>query len=761
MLQDRPNQVRSRGPITKTRLRLLRECKDLRSVEAIEGALGATEPGPSPNLLGEPSVDFETQLDDADLGAYFGSSLPTDQNIDWSGWLDFDAENISSPPHLSPSGTSMASPMSFMSHNTTVKQERLTLSPQEIPKVKIASEYAHSIESPARLKLSKPEASPDLGTSSQHHKASFAKDSDSIHSTESRSNRSVISLGSLKKRLHSKYTDSLVGDIKSLMDRLTISGTSDRSSIMAKREKSQGTLLATAEPPMILPGSFPQYCWEHLNINQLLRCDDLPYCTLGQIYSPQTTETHRAMRSEVMFRIRSNSVRESDLDSLDAFGNSVLHIATSLGAHPSYISQLIGMGADTHCRNIAGQSFLHLICLTKSTYIAEFRILIGTLKRLKFNFYQMDDNGQTVFHALAQSLVPNELIEDALRCFQYHGIRLPEQRDNTGVDVSKRLKRPTFEMLPPPAEEDERPHRTYSMASQTFSVLDEFSSPSYLQISRHPSIPIESLTDLQNYELHADLLRTILKATETPFFEDANGRNGLHCLAAVRLDLPVSTGSTDDKDPALMSPILDLSLREQYLEQLISSGVDPNRYDVEGSTPFMAFVANVRDEEDDNLTSKILGRLCRAGANINLRNRQGETPLHLSVKLGRRAATKFLLARGANVHARTKDGTGVLALGHKHSDRASKDEKLYAQISLCTTLVASAGAVSAPTILREWASEEFRIAPDRPTPILSPRRTSSTASPSTPKAKGKGYYGTPAYGPWPATQATSWVVNAK
>jgi hypothetical protein len=87
--------------------------------------------------------------------------------------------------------------------------------------------------------------------------------------------------------------------------------------------------------------------------------------------------------------------------------------------------------------------------------------------------------------------------------------------------------------------------------------------------------------------------------------------------------------------------------------------------------------------------------------------------------LGNRAATNFLLSHGANVHARTSNGTGIINLGLKHSSssKAAKDEILYAQISVCTCLVGERGAVSAPTILHEWGSPSFRIAPDRATPV--------------------------------------------
>ncbi len=45
------------------------------------------------------------------------------------------------------------------------------------------------------------------------------------------------------------------------------------------------------------------------------------------------------------------------------------------------------------------------------------------------------------------------------------------------------------------------------------------------------------MADLQQYEYHADLLRTIPKAVDLSWFEDSDGLNGLHCLAEVSLKL--------------------------------------------------------------------------------------------------------------------------------------------------------------------------------------------------------------------------------
>jgi ankyrin repeat protein len=534
------------------------------------------------------------------------------------------------------------------------------------------------------------------------------------------STRSVMSLRSLKKRLQSKYSTSFLGDIKSLMERLTISESSDISSTMTGRTSSSKTQSRISVPtrmdhPVILPGSFPQYCWEHINHNELRKCDDLKSpCDCGPIFQHLGLETHRSIRSDVLFRIRACQVRPDDLEDVDTFNNSVLHIAAALEAPPHYLSRLIGMGADVHALNNANQTFLHLTHIPSVDRLPDFSVLIGTLVQRRFDFQRQDFNGQTAIHALTEPPVSPDILNGIVQALQFYAVKLPASRDNLGYKIRDQLQE-----MEAPANDDSRfsldeeyfPEQRDANSNGQFEELS-FVNRSIQNFRKHDWI--ENLEDLQQYELHADLLRSIVCAGDDPLYEDADGRNGLHCLAEVRLDLPIPGKLSDRKSASDLQ--FSTTSRERYLDQLLVAGVDPNSHDKQGITPFMAFIIHRREGEDDDLTMKIYQRLFDAGADVHRRNRHGETPLHLAVKLGNRAATNFLLSRGANVHARSSNGTGIMTLGLKHSSssKAAKDEILYAQIQLCTVLVGSAGAVSAPTILHEWGSPSFRIRPDRP-----------------------------------------------
>jgi len=354
----------------------------------------------------------------------------------------------------------------------------------------------------------------------------------------------------------------------------------------------------------------------------------------------------------------------------------------------------------------------------------DFCYLFELLRVQGFNFCQHDHLGQSLFHVLLRPWIDqdtlrniitqlNELpihrhISTARDCFGYTVVA---QLNLHGTDLGINLDHAIFSLS---CETDNSHFDSSGLQSRLADSstkqhsLEEQSSRNY---ENHPYLV--TVNDLFLYEQHADYWRTILTAKDSPWFEDSSGRNGLHCLAAASLvtpEMPLPTnllgqleslkdmgkgGRTDD--------------RASFTKSLLNLGVNPNNYDNDGNTPFMAFIIHHRDTDMDDCTTRILSYLVEAGSDIHRRNRDGETALHLAVRLGRRAATKFLLASGANIHARTKSSLGVLALGHKQSLACKQDENLFAQIMLCMSLVATCGAVSEPTIIDEWGTPGLRV----------------------------------------------------
>jgi ankyrin repeat protein len=545
---------------------------------------------------------------------------------------------------------------------------------------------------------------------------------------------SIPSLMSLGRRLSMKYSESILGDVISIMRNLSVSSNTNekrtkkfgswwkrkddisdilsdlpavKESAVAENTEEESLEEIHEEHPVELPGSFSLYCWKGIMQGRLEPClhamdEQWPNCR------PKADASVASLPPDLYSRILDRRLRREDFNSTDPFGNTALHIAIALGTPPSYLLRLLELVPDVNASNNAGQTFLHVVPYVQAMDSDDMRDMLKQLKSRGFNFFHRDEHGQTPLHSLARPWkLGGAVLSEIIQALHLPMSFIDTARDNLGRTLGSRGATGFSK-----ARHVSIPARFSSTGTNPFNIPnadDDASITSFVDLSqnyvqnhgKHRSI--ETVEDLRVYEEHADLLRIIVKAcTGSPSAEDSNGRNGLHCLAEVAFDLPTPIESS-----SYAAGIND-NLRERYLEDLLTAGVDVHQHDKGGDTPLMSFIKHVRAGEDDAATTRILSRLCDAGTDINRRDRKGETPLHQAVKLGRRAATKFLLNRGANVHARNSNGVGILAIGTSFSRKARTDETLYAQIMLCIALVANAGAVAYPTLFHEWASSPWK-----------------------------------------------------
>lgn len=552
------------------------------------------------------------------------------------------------------------------------------------------------------------------------------------------SRASIPSITSLNRRLSSECSQSCLEDIVSLMERHTIcgssaAGSSARTSHISSKKSSMAFLRQSdierslspmkeppllpvkVKPPNVLPGAFHVYCVTQLNQNKLRLCrqDGLP-CEHTNPGTCQFFTSHIASKVVIYNRIRSRGINE-----IDPYGNSILHVAASFCAPIPYIIKLIKQKANINATNAAGETFLHLLYAPNEE--EDVCSLLEVLSIERFNFAQHDQHGQTSLHLITRPWLPQHYLVKVIRKIQSLGFVLPTSRDNLGFTILRQMNHLGTQALGFDPGQEMAFRLSLGLTCETQGYIVRPHSPATLINSTLNSNEclhhyekqnfVHNLDDLRRYEHHADLLRTIIKAGDKPWFEDSKGRNGLHCLAEVAFDLPLPNKPA--KRPRFLrdnEATNRNALRESYLDSLLAAGVNPNNYDKKGRTPLMSFIIHTRAGEDGDATTRILTRLCSgnvdtAKADIHRRNRRGETALHLAVKLGRLAATKFLLRKGANVHARNKTGSGVLKVGTEACKKATQDETLYAQIMLSMSLAMSAGAVASPTIVQEWCLE--------------------------------------------------------
>jgi ankyrin repeat protein len=135
------------------------------------------------------------------------------------------------------------------------------------------------------------------------------------------------------------------------------------------------------------------------------------------------------------------TVRAADINEVDTFGNSVLHIAAALAKPPKYLLALLDLRPNIHVLNNAAQTFLHLVHEGLSMdCLKDIHTLLVQLQREGFNFLQRDHHGQTPLHLLTRPWIHESVLCEIMEEMRFSGIVIPTSRDNLGRTVLEQLK---------------------------------------------------------------------------------------------------------------------------------------------------------------------------------------------------------------------------------------------------------------------------------------------------------------------------------
>ncbi|OLN93297.1 Ankyrin-like protein [Colletotrichum chlorophyti] len=437
------------------------------------------------------------------------------------------------------------------------------------------------------------------------------------------------------------------------------------------------------------------------------------FCHVRDELPDQSWVTATGPSQEAQHIIQHGQPSDKDFAQLDAFGNTILHLLAASGANHAHLFKAIESSPNPSATNSAGQTFLHVLHDSWFSHHVDYLFqILRDLQRSGFEMYARDVYGRNFCHVLDSkdaSILDQETKNALLKQFN-------------AMDY---CRRDAFGNVPESAPIGLPIRRAYT------SAIGRDMAPEYNPHAlRKISSPIEQ---------QAELLKIVNAAHKNPRVQDSQGRNGLHCLA----DAILSQDSLFNRFPnhfqdlgteeqqqqqqqqqqaapsrkrKLNKPVLSKSLdsskerltvRERVVKDLIELGVDPNHYDKYGNTVLMAFVAQLPEDDDNKKPVHILEFLIKAGADVNARNRSGETALHIAVRRGKKLAMRTLVHHGANVQARDVEGRSVLDVADRMVMMSSRHDINRSHYEACHAwLSGNAKAVQYPTIHQEWGRRE-------------------------------------------------------
>ncbi|KAM0351519.1 hypothetical protein ACHAPU_002524 [Fusarium lateritium] len=517
--------------------------------------------------------------------------------------------------------------------------------------------------------------------------------------------------GTLHRLLHD-YPHPYVKTVKRLIKRYTaplnrrgasLSPISDEEPSVASWLNDRDAPGCLSNEPHCLPGDFlcidelaqGNTCFPGTEDHMKLSC----FCRPVQEIGGDAWITAQGI-TQTGLNALSLAMESGSYDERDQFGHTVFHLMAAKSLH-DYLFQAISTIQDTRvldAQNTAGQTLLHVLhgSWFQPYYQDRLRDLLYALAQKRFDFSARDHYGRSFSHILLLRDAPaglrNTLLE-LCRATDY------QKRDAFNVT-------PTYAIIPEPSMGI---NRTYTQAM-------DLDPPAPVSRQDNNADPYH-IVDINQETL---LLRHVSEAQNNPRLEDSEGRNGLHCLAAATLSSTTITQKyclDENGEPAdrklrkekatkdLDSSTERLRLRKVLLQNLLEAHVDPNHYDINGNTPLMAFAAQLPEDDDYKAGPEIIKALIDYGAQVNARNRAGETSLHIAVRCGHKLAVKQLVESGANVHARDAAGRSVLEVADvKMRSLRGHDAAEYAHLEACRAWLSgtSGHAVQEPTVLQEW-----------------------------------------------------------
>ncbi|KAL6805184.1 ankyrin repeat-containing domain protein [Trichoderma sp. SZMC 28012] len=327
-----------------------------------------------------------------------------------------------------------------------------------------------------------------------------------------------------------------------------------------------------------------------------------------------------------------------DCNAVDNDGNGALHVALrSRHTNRDLILALLARGADPNMKNHSGQTALHI----ENEYGSGHEYLIKLLVESGADLEARDNNGRTpLFQRVSAYFhLEDRRTTDYLKTFVELGAKT-DCRDDKGrtllheaarCDAHDRFKY-FLDLGVNPLAQDEAGNTMWHEAIYTRSYPSQ--RPSFHVRNGPPSgVDLDQANNQGRTPLH------IACSIETEAFDSQYEKTPINYLLSA-----CKNPSPADSDG--ITPLhLAATISEYHVAALLRAGANVAAVTLDGLTP-LHLAARAFDKDGSSNVSTF----------VNHRDNSGRTALHYACRCGRPEAVAFLLASGADVNIRAKDG---------------------------------------------------------------------------------------------------------
>ena len=311
----------------------------------------------------------------------------------------------------------------------------------------------------------------------------------------------------------------------------------------------------------------------------------------------------------------------------DAFGDLPIHVAAAAGLRVEEFKILQTAGADLHARNNKGETFLHV--LASVVDVDGLLSILTWADNERLGMMHPDYDGKTVMHAFCEKAINIRVLNHMWGFFRSLG---------SGVNLRDRWGLTMFDYLKNSPLTVPYPHGATSGDSvQQLETVLANNLPDYESRTRQDMIQARLPADLLGLDQtmlarwDQTMLEIVQQAQTNPSAQAADGKNALHCLACM-VRLP---GSELQRDPS--------DVRHDWIRSCLQFKVNVNAYCRDGQTPLHAFCAFPRAHESPQSLAQIVATLLEYGADPHMKDRDGNTALHLTSINGHPLSVEVLL----------------------------------------------------------------------------------------------------------------------